>query len=254
LVATQSAMQLGLFFALPFYARAASAEVGHVLFMFGLLGLCAASLWDPLTAWLLTRPLLAPMLPATSSFVALNAVLPGLGLSTHMSLRVAALTAALGVGLTTAASSSRAMRSRATMRAMLLAALLPLGLELGAARVVPAAPLRLMRIEFGTELRDHWIVRSIERLDGAPAHLYCASAIASPIGVRDRLFHIWRYEGAVRARVELKIRGGRFEGFRTFSRLDGFGARPAGVYGCSVETESGQVLGSRTLKLSSPKG
>ena len=84
--------------------------------------------------------------------------------------------------------------------------------------------------------------------------MFCASAIASPVGVRDRLFHVWRYDGAVRSRIELSFRGGRLEGYRTYSRISGFGKRPSGVYTCSVETMSGQVLGSRKLTIVSPRG
>ncbi|MFI5309267.1 MAG: DUF5924 family protein, partial [Polyangiales bacterium] len=174
LMATQSAVQLGLFFALPFYAHAATSEPGHVLFMLGLVALCGASLWDPWTARLLTRPLLAPLLPAVSSFVALDAVLPGLGLSTHDSLRLAALIAAAGVALTTAASTPKTTRVRATLRALPVALLVPLALELGAARIVPAAPLRLMKIEIGTAVQNHWVVDPVERLDEAPERLFCA--------------------------------------------------------------------------------
>jgi hypothetical protein len=59
----------------------------------------------------------------------------------------------------------------------------------------------------------------------------------------------------VRSRIELDIRGGgRAGGYRTFSRIDHFGAHPAGVYSCSVETASGQVLGSRSLRMDSPRG
>src|SRR5262249_38896922 len=83
LLATQSLVQLTLFFALPFYYKAASYNVGHVAFLSALSIVCAGSLWDPLTEWLLLKPLRAPILPAIGSFVALDAVLPGLGLSTR---------------------------------------------------------------------------------------------------------------------------------------------------------------------------
>ncbi len=254
LLATQSALQLGLFFALPFYVRAASFELGHVAFLAGLGLLCAVCLWDPLTERLLTRPWLAPLLPAISSFVALNAVLPGLGLSTRASLRVAALTAAAGVTVTAAITAPAGRRLRACAVALAAGLCLPAALELGAARMVPAAPLRLVKIEIGTRMQGRWVADAVERLDHAPARLFCASAIASPLGVKDRLFHVWRYDGALRARIELSIRGGRSAGFRTYSRIDHFGSRPSGVYTCSVETLSGQVLGSRKVRIVSPRG
>jgi hypothetical protein len=255
LMATQSAVQLTLFFALPFYWHAATLEPGHVVFMAALSLLSAVSLWDPWTARAFQHRWLALLLPATSSFVALNAVLPGLGLSTHQSLWTAALIAVVGVALLSLASAAPGQRARATGISLAVALLLPLALELGAARLVPAAPLRLVQIELGTRVDGHWVVQSVERLPDAPERLFCATAIWSPVGVKDRLFHVWRYGGRVRSRIELDIRGGgRAGGYRTFSRIDHFGAHPAGVYSCSVETASGQVLGSRSLRMDSPRG
>jgi hypothetical protein len=66
--------------------------------------------------------------------------------------------------------------------------------------------------------------------------------------VRDRLFHVWTRDGKPRVRVELSFRGGREAGFRTFSRITP-GRHGAGRYTCRVETESGQVLGGKTLRL-----
>jgi hypothetical protein len=252
---TQSAVQLTLFFALPFYWHAATLEPGHVAFMALLLLLSAVSLWDPWTARWFQHRWLAPLLPATSSFAALNAVLPGLGLSTEQSLWTAALTAVVGVALLALASAPPERRVRAMGLSLAIALLLPLALELGAARLVPAAPLRLVKIELGTRVEGHWIVQAIDHLPDAPERLFCATAIWSPVGVKDRLFHVWRYGGVVRSRIELDFRSSRRAGgYRTFSRIDHFGAHPAGTYSCSVETATGQVLGSRSLRMDSPRG
>src|SRR5262249_49914119 len=91
LMATHSLLQLKLFFALPFFVKGADfSELGHIAFMLVLFALSAASLWDPLTEHWLARRRLGALLPATASFVALTAVLPGLGLSTRSSLWIAA--------------------------------------------------------------------------------------------------------------------------------------------------------------------
>jgi hypothetical protein len=249
LLAAQSLVQLALFFALPFYLQAATYDVGHGVFLVGLIGLSAASLWDPLTERLLTRPLLAPLLPAIASFVALAAVLPGLGLSTRTSLWTAAFTAGAGVFVTAAASAPAGRRARAAGLALLAAAMIPLALWLGAVRIVPAAPLRLSKIEIGSRREGHWVADPSARFAAAPERLVCATAIWSPLGVKDRLFHVWTRDGKPRARVELDIRGGRSGGYRTFSRVAGLGRNPAGVYRCSVQTQSGQVLGSRSVRV-----
>jgi hypothetical protein len=261
LLATQSLVQLTLFFALPFYFRAASFGgtapaarggasfyVGHIVFVSVLCVVSAISLWDPLTEWLLMRPLFSPLLPAIGSFVALTAVLPALGLSTRVSLWIAAAAATTGVVLLSALAAPAGQRKRVVALALLPALLLPLALQLGVARIVPAAPLRLVKIEFGTRLSERWVADPSQRFQHAPARLFCATAIASPIGVRDRLFHVWRHDGEERARIELDVRGGRGAGFRTFSRLQP-GAGAVGTYRCSVETAAGQVLGDRSIRI-----
>jgi hypothetical protein len=197
--------------------------------------------------WLAGRRL-AALLPATSSFVALDAVLPLLGLSTSMSLWVSACVGGGGAALLMLLNTPRGERMRAGPHAALVALALPTALVFGAARFVPAAPLRLAKIEFGSELRDHWISQPVPRGGAVPEKLFCATAIASPLGVRDRLFHVWHKDGQLRARIELEVRGGRTEGYRTASRIP-IGPKEAGAFKCSVATTSGQVLGGKTIQL-----
>jgi hypothetical protein len=198
--------------------------------------------------------LFAPLLPAVASFAALAAVLPGLGLSTQQSLWVAALTAALGVALLVAAAAPVEQRLRRAVRALCVALLLPAALPLGLARVVPAAPLRLMRVEIGTRLSQQWVADPTAQLHQAPARLFCATAIWSPVGVSDRLFHVWRKDGQTRARIELSISGGRTAGYRTYSRIQQAEGLPDGTYRCSVETQAGQVLGGAAVKVARKRG
>jgi multidrug transporter EmrE-like cation transporter len=249
LLATQSLVHLGLFFALPFYVQAASLDIGHGLFLGGLSLLALASLWDPLSEWLLRHPLLAPLLPASASFAALLAVLPGLGLSTQQSLWAGSGIAAAGVLATALAGAAPGQRAKTLALTSLALLLLPLSLWLGAARIVPAVPLRLVQIEIGTRREGRWVADPAERFRGAPERLVCATAIFSPVGVRDRLFHVWTRDGKPRARVELDIRGGRSAGFRTFSRIGPLGAHAEGEYRCRVETQAGQVLGARSVRV-----
>jgi hypothetical protein len=249
LMATQSLVQLALFFALPFYVQAASLRSWHALFLFVLGGLSAAVLWDPLTGWLLRHRLLAPLLPAVASFAALDVVLPGLGLSTRQSLWVAAGTAVIGVATLTAAASQREQRVRRTLRALWIGLLLPAALAFGGARIVPAAPLRLVRIELGTQLVEHWVADPVVQLSAAPERLFCATAIGSPVGVKDTLFHVWRKDGTPCGRIELAFSGGRTAGYRTYSRIAPQAGAPYGEYRCSVETAAGQVLGSRSVRV-----
>ena len=249
LMLTQSLLQMKLFFALPFFVQAADiTEPPHAAFLLVLVAMCGASLWDPLTERWLSRRYIASLLPATASFVALCAVLPGLGLSTFASMWIAACVGGAGAALLMIVHAPPGQRLSRVPYAVLVALALPAALALGASRFVPAAPLRLVKIEFGNQLRDHWIVQPLKRGGSAPARLFCATAIASPLGVRDRLFHVWRKDGVVRARIELEVRGGREGGYRTASRIP-LGPAESGRFKCTVETAGGQLLGGKSIRL-----
>jgi len=249
LFASQGLMQLTLFFALPFFFYAAALDVGHALFLLMLSGMSAISLWDPLTERLLRHPLLAAALPAFGSFAALTAVLPALGISTHISLWIAVASATVGFPVLAAASAEPGRRLRPIAIASALSLIFPVLMYFGAARIVPAAPLRLVRAEIGTAIAQKWVKEGVRELTHVPAPLHCATAIASPLGLHDRLVHVWRKDGKERARIELNIVGGRKQGFRTHSRIS---PGAPGKYKCTVQTASGQILGSRSVKITAP--
>jgi hypothetical protein len=249
LMATQSLLQMKLFFALPFFVQAADlSELGHDFFLLVLIALGAASLWDPLTERWLARRRFAALLPATSSFVALTAVLPLLGLSTSLSLWIGACVGGGGAALLMLLHTARGQRARLGPYAALIALALPTALVFGAGRLVPAAPLRLTKLEFGSAMQEHWVSVGAARGGPAPEKLFCATAISSPLGVHDRLFHVWHKNGELRARIELEVQGGRAAGYRTASRIP-IGPKEAGNFECRVVTASGQVLGGRSIKL-----
>lgn len=251
LALTQGMIQLGLFFSAPFYFHAAIVGVAqvdpwHTVFLAGLFLISALSLWDPLTEWLFRQPLLAPLLPAVTSFATLNCVLPGLGLSTQRSLWIAAGAAALAPPLMVATLAPAGRRWRLAALALGSGLVLLAALRMGAARLIPAAPLRLVRAELGTQLDGKWVRDPAEHFASAPARLICATAIASPVGLKDRLFHVWRKDGRELWRIELTFTGGRTEGYRTRSTLRHFPAPARGRYECGVVTAAGQLLGARS--------
>lgn len=252
LVATQSLIQLSLFFALPFYVAAATLDFGHVAFMAALGLMALVALWDPWSERVLCRPVLGLLFPACSSFVALNAVLPGLGLSNPRAMWVAALLASLPIAVAGLGRRIDPAELRPPPRRLwTLALLLPAFVALGGARIIPAAPMRLVRIELGTQVADHWVTDPIERLPGTPERLVCATAVFAPLGVREQLVHIWSVDGTDRHRIELTIRGGRTAGFRTYSRIRR--PRAPARWSCRVETASGQRLGGASVTLDVPR-
>ncbi len=251
--AAQATVQLCLFFAFPFYYQASAlpphGDWGHMSFLAALALACGVSLWDPWTERMFSERWLAPWLPGAASFLALDVVLPGFGISTRASLWISAALATAASAVLVGLSAPPRRRVAETVRALLVLSTIPLALGMGAARLLPPAPLRLVQAAFGTEQVGKWIAEPLTALDVPPERLICATAIASPVGVHDRLYHVWQVDGQQVARMELEIVGGRKRGYRTRSWLRGFRPDSRGVYRCSVVTASGQHLGSRQIRL-----
>jgi hypothetical protein len=70
------------------------------------------------------------------------------------------------------------------------------------------------------------------------------SAVAAPAGLREPIYHLWRKDGMVLAKIPLSpIRGGRHGGFRTYSRKTDLGQNPAGSWTVDVITAHNQLIG-----------
>lgn len=248
LLLTQSAIHLQVYFALPFYYKAWAGTVGHTVFLVLVTLAALASLWDPLTERLLTRTRWGVALPAFANFVVLAAVLPGLGLGNGVSLWLAAGAAGLALPMLVIADGLHGRSLAGALAvAISIALVIPVGLAVGAARVVPAAPLQLISVEIGTRQVGRDVADPTDHFRSRPGRMMCATSIFAPLGLRDRLFHVWRKDGVVMDRIELEIRGGREDGFRTWSIKHNFGDHPEGEWSCAVETESGQFLGERVV-------
>jgi hypothetical protein len=236
----QSLIQMCLFFSAPFYVRAA-ATPAHWGFVAVLIAASIATAWDPWCMAVLRRPASAALLQAIAAFAALDCVLPLLGVSNRVSLFVAAGAAVVGVPL--AAGGSIARRIAAGVGGALLVGG---AFFLGATRVVPPAPLRFVSGAIGTRIVDRELVDPATVLAEPPGQLVCATAIAAPNGLKDKLRHVWRQDGVHRATLTLDIRGGRELGFRAWSyrRNPGFGR-----WTCTVETASGQMLGGAEIRI-----
>lgn len=252
LLVTQSAIHLQVYFALPFYFKAYAGTVAHTIFLVLVSIAAVASLWDPLTERLLTRTRWGVVLPAFANFAVLAAVLPGLGIGNGVSLWLAAGAAGLALPVLVVAEGLRGRSlARALAVAISIALVIPVALALGAARVVPAAPLQLMSAEIGTKQVGRDVADPTDHFRSRPGRMMCATTIFAPLGLRDRLFHVWRKDGVVMDRIELEILGGREDGFRTWSIKRNFGDDPQGEWSCAVETESGQFLGERVVTVGS---
>ena len=244
-LSNQVAIQQALLFPLPFYVRAAHVHPGHLAFFALYATALVVALWDPLFARALVRPAASVALQAWAAFVGLDMVLPVLGLSNERALLVAGLATAIAVPLGALLARTHVTEPTAPAglwRARALAGVGALAIVVAAHYAgpwVPPAPLELVSVAIGTRVDDHELVDGAAVLE-APAQLACHSAIKAPLGLKDALVHVWDKDGRAFDRVPLDVRGGRDAGFRTWSIEHPTGA---GVYTCSVETASGQVLG-----------
>jgi hypothetical protein len=237
--ASQSLSQLCLFFSAPFYVAAFGFTTPQLLFLATFAVVTAAVSWDPLALRVFLHPWLGPATMAFCSFAAAAAALPMLGVTQKR----ATVVAAVGVGLLVlGASLVRGETGRRRGAALACAIATPLLVLVGAARIVPPAPLRLVSATLATGVVDRQPVGASAHFASAPRALYCWTAIGAPLGLTDALFHEWRRNGELVVRMPLSLKGGRRRGFRTWSRLR---TRPNehGSYRCDVVTSLGQTLG-----------
>ncbi len=249
LVVAQSLFQLTVFFVLPLYWQSAAPTPGHVVFLGALGALGASALWDPFFQSLFRRPAIGIPMLALAGFAGLVATLPFFGLGTSVALWLATgatLVVAPMVAWLVAAPEARRRTVAATVT---LGAALAAGLWAGGAAIVPAAPLRVVAAGIGTGVdgKTRELLGAADRFAGPPRQVVCHTAVWAPLGLGDRLVHVWRHDGEVAGVVPLSVRGGRDKGFRTWSRKSAFGAKPQGEWTCTVETGSGQVLARRAF-------
>ncbi len=113
---------------------------------------------------------------------------------------------------------------------------------------VPPAPLRLGRATFAQAVLNLDPLQPVRRLSTEDVRVWgemtCFTAIVAPSGIRERIFHVWRRNGATLARIPLSpILGGFHGGFRTYSRKTDVGSDPAGSWSVDVRTAQDQLIG-----------
>jgi hypothetical protein len=230
---SQSLVQLCLFFSAPFYLRAAAIP-SHYVFV-AIVGLAGAiTLWTPLSEALIRHPVLGAALFGVATFAGLDCVLPLLGFSNRVSLWIAVGWTAAGLPLLALVRQTKILAPLAVAIAIVI------GFFAGGARFIPPAPLRFVEGEMGTRVSDRRVLDPSTNFEKIPDQLVCFTAIFAPRGLRDHLRHVWRQNGSWRGDVALEVRGGRPQGFRTWSTHRGL---TPGNWSCTVETESGQRLG-----------
>jgi len=110
--------------------------------------------------------------------------------------------------------------------------------------VLTATEYTVQRWTAGTLDSPEPVPGAIRAADLHERGLVARTAIYAPAGLRQPVEHVWRHDGQVVNVVRLTpVRGGRREGFRTFSRKTAFPAAAVGRWRVDVTTESGQLIG-----------
>lgn len=250
-MALQNLVQLAIFFSFPLFVRAATFSVLHVGFLAVLGGVAAASLWDPWCEAILQRPVTGALLQAYAAFVGLNVSLQMMGVAPLAAMVGAATAAALGAPLLTWLETRGDPGARRKIAlAAAAAALVPaLALIPWVRAAVPPAPLALQDVKIGTRIAGKAVADPTEHLARRPAQLVCGSAVWGPRALQGDLVHVWSHDGTEVDRIPLKVRGGRAEGFRTWSKKRNLGATGTGEWTCAVENLAGQVLGTARVRI-----
>jgi hypothetical protein len=239
-----------LLFVLPGYYAAATLTSANVLF---LLVVALGALITAVDPWyrrlVHPRPWLEHALLGFATFAALNVALPLVGvrpiiaLEGSAALAVLALTPAFRHSMATSWSRAHAWAVGLALLAVVLAwygrALVPPA-PLFLARAVPARAVTML--EPVDPVRGGSVAAAtVAEWGGIAAY----TAIYAPAGLSQSVEHVWYRDGALLTRIQLltPVRGGRTQGFRTYSRNEELRPPLAGRYTVDVRTASGQLIG-----------
>lgn len=243
MTAMQSATQQVLFFATPFYVRAACWLGLQPLFVGALIVAAGVTFWSPSHRFILEHPVFGAVYAAFSLFAGLDVALPILGVGNDVALTAAYAAAAFSAaGLIVWGLPKRLLH---TCGAIACVAVGWLCLQTNAVRqAIPPAPLRLIDAAIGERIEALSLVGATRDFAVAPSEMTCFTEVWAPRGVSDTLVHAWFKDGTLKDTIALTLRGGAKAGFRTWSTKQHLGEAPAGVWRCEVRTASGQVLGA----------
>jgi hypothetical protein len=252
--ATQMIHQESLFFALPFFFASTSWNSGQAVFTSGLILAALVALIDPIYyKRLAPRRWLFLTYHTLTLFVVLLVAMPLiLHVPTARSYELALGIAVLLAFPSLLGSITVPRWWRGVLVAVLMLALAATG---WLARLwVPPATLRLTDMALATAIDDasrapaHNLV-DIDAAQLVAQGLYAYTAIRAPLGLRERVQHVWIHEGREIDRIALDIRGGREEGYRAWTRKQNFPADPAGRWQVRVLTEDDQMIGTLRFRV-----
>jgi hypothetical protein len=234
-------------FLLPVYWASTTLDSLNVLFMALLVVLAVLATFDPWYSVIVhPRPWAGYLFFLISLFGALNLALPLVGVPPNVALLTAAWTAVMA--MTPVACRAWGWSWRRGLELMAVFGVGVAALVYALRPAIPPVPLFVARAAIA------WNVESLDSVEpvAGPVHaaelrergLVAYSAIFAPAGLRQPIQHVWRRDGRVIDVVELSpVRGGRQEGYRTYSRKTAFPEQVAGGWVVDVATRSGQLIG-----------
>ena len=236
-----------LLFVLPAYYASATLTSVNVWFLLLVAGGALVTAVDPwYRALVRPRQWLNHALLAFSMFAALNVALPLVGVPPFWAIEGSAVLCALA--LAPALRRTGGSQTGAWVRACVFAGVAVL-LLLPFRSWIPPAPLHLARATLARDVSGLEPVGPVESPISAAdlqafGGLVAYTAIRAPAGLRQAIAHVWKKDGVLVATVPLSpVRGGRAEGFRTYSRKTDFGSSPEGRWAVDVVTAHGQLIG-----------
>src|SRR5690606_6247126 len=121
---------------------------------------------------------------------------------------------------------------------------------------VPPATLRMNEVAIATEIdaRRRAPSESLKTLTVQELHrngLFAYTAISAPLGLHERIHHVWVHEGQEVDRIALEIDGGRKEGYRAWTHKRNFPPDPSGRWIVKVVTDTGQMIGILRFRITS---
>ena len=241
---SQSLQQELLFFSLPFLIGATQRDAGQIAFTGAVAAAALLSTIDPLyERWVATRAARRLMFHAYCSWIAALVVLPMvLLLPLERALPLSLI--AVGVWLiATLPLSLYSLRRRGT-KAAWAAGVIFVPLLLWEMRAqVPAVGLAVtdgLITQALDGLTPGAAVRRLSR-DELADGVIAFAAIRAPAGLAQEVIFEWRHEGEVE-RIVAQIRGGKADGFRTYTRKAAFPENSAGLWTVDIVTPQEQLL------------
>lgn len=252
--ATQLIHQESLFFVLPFLVFATVWNSAQALFTGALICAALISVIDPVYyKWLAPRRWLYLGYHTLALFVVLLTVFP---IILHIPTPQSYMYALLAAVVLSFPSLAVVVKAPSYWRGALLVLLVATlgGVGWLGRFWVPPSTLRLadmaVSLQMDRESRaPEDRIRQVSTVELRQTGLYAYTAIHAPLGLEERIFHVWLLDGEEVDRIPIEIQGGREKGYRAWTHKLNFPEESAGKWRIDVLTEAGQMIGRLHLQV-----